>query len=208
MRYSSVLLVSSALVLSGCVAAVAGIAGTTGYTAAQERTMGNAVDDASIQTQIKTKYFHEHVDHLFNDINTDVYEGRVLLKGRVLHPDHRVEAVRIAWSVEGVKEVISEIEVEGQPLSIKRLAQDEWLTAQINGKLLITKGIASINYNVDTVNGVVYLIGVAASRDELDKVLDITRRVEGVDRVVSHVRIRHDPLRNVPENGVAQPAAK
>ena len=43
---------------------------------------------------------------------------------------------------------------------------------------------------INTENGSVYLIGMARTPQELQRVTDIARRVRGVDRVVSYVEIR------------------
>ena len=47
----------------------------------------------------------------FTKLNLTVNQGRVLITGIVQNPDDRVEAVRLAWQVEGVTQVINEIRV-------------------------------------------------------------------------------------------------
>jgi osmotically-inducible protein OsmY len=43
------------LPLGGCVVAAVGTAGAVGLTAAQDKTMGQALDDANVSNQIKAK---------------------------------------------------------------------------------------------------------------------------------------------------------
>ncbi len=50
-----------------------------------------------------------------------------------------------------------------------------------------------MNYSIETVNGVVYLIGVAQSQEELDRVINHARQISYVRRIVSHVRIKGAP---------------
>jgi len=57
----------------------------------------------------------------------------------------------------------------------KRFASDAWISTQIESKLLFTKDIKSVNYSVETIDGVVYLMGIAQDREELDAVTQIAK---------------------------------
>ncbi len=188
----SILLV---LGLSACGATIGAGAGVAGYTAAQERTVGNAVDDTTITAKINSLYVQEDVNNLFNRVDVQVYEGRVLLTGRVHEPEHRKQAAQKAWQVSGVKEVINEIEVSKEVISPKIVAQDSWITTQVKAKLLADKQVRSINYNIDTVAGVVYIIGIAQDEAEMRQAMEVARHVKGVKKVVNHVRLKDSPLR-------------
>ena len=59
---------------------------------------------------IKAKFLGHGCRHAHQG-RVEVHEGRVLLAGQVEHPAMRVEAVRLAWQVDGVREVIDEIQV-------------------------------------------------------------------------------------------------
>ena len=48
------------------------------------------------------------------------------------------------------------------------------------------KYIQSINYSIETVHGAVYLMGVAQSQEELDRVIKLARRIKGVSEVISY----------------------
>ena len=48
--------------------------------------------------------------------------------------------------------------------------------------------VSSINYSIDTVQGTVYLMGFAQNREELNRVIEISRTVKGVNGVVSYVK--------------------
>src|SRR5205085_4380628 len=94
----------------GCVwIAASGV--TAGVSAArQERTIGNAIDDVRIKTELDAKLVGESAG-LFLRASTTVVEGRVLLAGRVKTPEDRLTATRIAWSIEGVRKVDNDMEV-------------------------------------------------------------------------------------------------
>ena len=155
---------------------------------AQERSAGEAVDDFTIQTNLEAKLLNESFG-LFRKVDTEVVQGRVLLTGRVETPDARTEAGRLAWSVAHVKEVINEIEVN-QHARIGTWANDQRISQQLRAKLLTDGEVAIINYNVETVNGTVYLLGIAQNEQELERVALHARTIPGVRKVVSHVRLK------------------
>lgn len=178
--------------LSGCVGLAVGAGATAGTAAMQERGLGGAIDDTVIHAKITETYYSNDVR--FRLIAAKVHEGRVLLTGTVPKPDDRIEAVRYAWKVDGVKTVINEILVEDDS-SILDLARDKWVSAQLRLKITFDGKIKAINYAIDTVNGTVYLMGVAQNETELDLVRNHARNLEYVRRVVSHVRFK-DPKTN------------
>lgn len=184
------------LSLNGCleVALVSAVGG--GVVAAQERSVGDAIDDAGIHAQITNEFLQNDVEHLFADVHIEVDEGRVLLTGDTVKPEAAAEATRLAWKVKGVKEVINEIQVVDEE-NWPTMAKDIWIEKQIEGRLLITRDIHSINYDVEVVNGIAYLMGIARSETELGYVIEIARRTRGVKQVVNHVRLRNDPRREI-----------
>ena len=60
--------------------------------------------------QIANKFLGAE-ENLFLNIDTTVIEGRVLLTGIVKMQETRIDAVRKVWEVEGVNEVINEIQI-------------------------------------------------------------------------------------------------
>ncbi len=183
------LLALAGIALSGCTTAMVGGGAAVGVAAAQERSVGTAVDDTVIYTDLTARLFAKDVD-LFSAVGVEVVEGRVLLTGSVRRPEDRVEAVRLAWQVDGVREVINEIQVTDTS-SLANYARDSWISAQLKSKLLLDKKIESLNYNVETVNGVVYMIGIAQSEEELRRATNHARTIPHVREVVSHVRIKN-----------------
>ena len=187
-----VALVASALVLGACQSLLLGGAAVVGVAAVQERSVGAALDDATIQLLINQKLL-ETDEVLFLRVGIEVLEKRVLLTGSVTTPDNRVEAVRAAWQVDGVREVLNEIQIaERDALSY---LNDARITAQLRFQMLTDAEVADVNYSVDTVNGTVYLMGIAVDQAELDRVSDYARAISGVENVISHVRLSDDPRR-------------
>ena len=178
----------SLLALTACAApGILAGAATAGLTVAQERSIGTVIDDTAIELQIQ-HYLLQASDGLFIRVGIEVHEGRVLLTGVVPAPDDRVEAVRQAWQVNGVLEVINEVQVSDRA-GITDYLRDVKITSQLRFKMLRDRDISDVNYTVETVNGIVYLMGIARSRPELDKVTTHARNIAGVQKVISHVRL-------------------
>ena len=180
--------------LSGCIPVLLAGGTETAVVAAQERSAGNAVDDAAILLKIKNAYAQKDFDDLLANVEIKVVEGRVLLTGNVEKPDSQIDAVKLAWQVNGVKEVMNEITINDQS-GLGNYARDVWISTQIKSKLLITKHIRSINYSIITVNQAVYVMGIAQDQAELDRATAVASTVDYVKRVVSYVRLKDDPRR-------------
>ena len=177
--------------LQGCAETVVGGAAVVGVSIAQERSVGAALDDTVTHASISRYMFEKDIE-LYRKVGIEVVEGRVLLTGSVANPADRDEAVRLTWQAGGVKEVVNEIQVTNQG-GVIDYARDTWITTQLKTKLLLDKHIRDINYNVETVNGIVYMIGIAQDQAELERVTNHARTIRYVRKVVSHVRLKDAP---------------
>jgi len=190
------------LALAACTPAgvVVGGAASAGVAASEERGIKGAADDAVIRVKINEAWVKEDLD-TFNRLNLQIYEGRVLVSGRVPDQAQADKAVQAAWQPDGVREVINEIEIsEGGGLN--DFANDTLINARLDADLLFDGDVDSINYSTRAVAGTVYLLGVAQDRAELDRVFRIARDVPNVKRVISHVIMKDDPRRIAnPGNG-------
>ena len=57
---------------------------------------------------------------------------------------------------------------------------------------LLNENVNSLNYSIETVNKLVYIIGIARSEDERDLVINIAREVYGVEEVIDYISIKTD----------------
>jgi osmotically-inducible protein OsmY len=183
--------------LYSCVPVVVGTAAVSkaGIVATEDRTAGVVLDDATIWTSIKKGFIEKGFHELFTKIKVQVLEGRVLMTGEVDSSENIREAIDIAWSRRGVKEVLSELKVAKNPknkIDYEQYTIDSWITGRIKSKMLLDSEIKSVNYSVVTDDNIVYIFGIAISNEELEKVCAIAAKVRGVDRVVSHVRVKGD----------------
>jgi osmotically-inducible protein OsmY len=183
--------------LGGCGPALLGAgAATVGVAAAQERGAKGALSDVETQVAINNALLNHSTD-LFANVNTAVSEGRVLLTGSVANPQDSVDATRLAWTAPGVVEVINELTVDSMR-GFQGFASDRWIATQLRTRLVGDAKIASRNYNIEIYDGVVHLIGVALSPDELRRATWHASMTPGVREVVSHVVLVDDVRRPDP----------
>lgn len=184
---AGVFTLSLTLACGGCVVPVLGLAGTTAVKATEDRGIGGAVSDLKIQAQINDLWLKRDIE-MFSLINLSIDQGRVLLTGRAAKPEQRMEAVRLCWLADGVTEVINEITLDKES-TMGDTAHDKWISAKLRAALVLDQDIHNTNYNIDVVNDIVYLLGVAHSQEELDRVIGHAKAIAYVQGVVSHVRV-------------------
>ena len=190
------LALSLAFPLGGCVVAAVGTAGAVGLTAAQDKTFGEALDDATVSNEIKARLLSENSGK-FGEVDVEVANGLVLLSGRVNEPEDRVRAEGIAWSVKLTQDVANEIKIEPPGGFVANLS-DEIITGRVRARLIGSRTVKSVNFNIETYDGVVYLMGTARTAKELKQAAEEASIVAGVKQVVSYVRIR-EPQPHPPE---------
>ena len=176
-------------ILSCSPACILASGGATGMVVAEgDRSFGSVVDDATIKINIAAKFINSD-DNLFVDVSTSVLEGRVLLTGLVDNQEIRIDAVRRVWEVEGVNEVVNEIQI-GNRSSLKEYAQDVWITAQVRGLAAKTIGLRAIAYNFETIQGKVYIVGITSRPEQLEAIIDVAKTVKGVTEIVNYVIVK------------------
>lgn len=192
MTFKNTALLSLALcafMLQGCTALgiATGAGAVVGVSAAKDGGISQSAKDFWISTQISEAWFQYDVK-TFSKLDLTVKKGRVLVTGIVQDPAHRVEAIRLAWQPQGVDQVINEIRV-AESGGVKSFLTDKWITTQIRTKITLDKEVQSINYTIDTVQGTVYLMGVAHSQAETNRIIEIARTISNVQQVISYIRL-------------------
>lgn len=166
-----------------CLALIAGCASS--------RTLGGSINEIGAGTELKAMLFADR-GHDYSDVDLTIYEGRLMLTGTMRSEEGREQLVENAWKADGVKQVIDEIFV-GERTSLGQGLEDTRVDQTIRARYLTAGNIRSANYKIAVSDGVVYLIGVARDKEELDEALEKARSVSGVKAVVSHVVYRTPP---------------
>ncbi len=189
--FFSFFVISFLLVFYGCspTGMLATGGGTAMVVAEGDRSLGAVVDDATIKVNISARFLNAG-NNIFIDVETTVLEGRVLLTGLVENQEVRIEAVRLVWEVDGVKEVINEIEV-GNRETIKDYANDLWINTQARAVAAKTIGLRSVGYNFETIKGKIYIAGITSRPEQVDDLIIALKTIKGVKEIINYVIIKN-----------------
>ncbi|KDN10563.1 MULTISPECIES: division/outer membrane stress-associated lipid-binding lipoprotein [unclassified Gilliamella] len=178
-----VMLISCALTLQGCVAAVIGIgAGATAKVATDPRTAGTQVDDTTLSSRMSMKIKNNGPFFIGSRIVTSAYGGNILLTGQA-NNEQVEKAESLAYQVEGVKKVYNQIRI-GEPVGAGTITNDTWITTQVKSQLVLDAKTKARKIKVVTENGEVFLIGIVTS-EEGKVAAEIASKVRGVKKVIT-----------------------
>lgn len=189
--------------LTNCSTVVATGSAATNAVTLQDRSFGSTINDANIYGEITEKLLALDSKEAYTGVAVEVFEGRVLMMGELTSKYNLDNVLRIAWSVNGVREVINEIQLVegGRSQGVISYTSDALVTSQAKTRLVAERGIPSANYKIETINGIVYVIGAAQSEQELQKALYVISLASGARKVVSHVQVRpvYNPKGELPK---------
>lgn len=189
----------AAIFLTSCAETIVISTGATALVVMRDKSAKDTGQDVVIAAKMTTEFVKNGLKNPGNSVDIMANEGRVLLTGIVRDADKKKLASDIAWQIQNVKEVIDEVQLrEGEslrPRDFSKSLVDYFITSEIEARLLFAKNLASINYKITTVDKVVYLIGVAQSKEENQKVLNIAAKTSGVKKVINHVILADDQRR-------------
>jgi len=174
-------LAGTSALMQGCVPLlVGGAAATTGIVVVDRRTVGQQVEDKTIEIKVASSIRTKFGDSV--RVNTTSYEGVVLVTGDSLGNDRKAEITEIARKTQNVKSVSNQVNVVKETASFGELSNDTWITSKVMTTLATTNEIPSRTIIVVTDRSVVYLMGLVTQR-EGDLAAAATAQVSGVKRV-------------------------
>lgn len=175
------LLILGTAQLSACAVATAGIA------KGDERNFVRSLNDVNSGRAITARLKRAH-DYNMSGVDVEVSEGVVLLSGNVPTKEDRIEAARIAWSARNIIQVGNEIMIKDKQAFIRN-TKDGLLEKSVRARLAADKYVKGRNFNIETHDGIVYLLGVARDQRELERAARIASLTRGTVEVVSYVRL-------------------
>jgi osmotically-inducible protein OsmY len=166
-------------VLTGCVAAVVGGAGTAAVIGEDRRTVGTVTEDQGIElkaeSRIRDKYPDAH-------INLTSFSRMVLITGEAPNAAAKDEIGKIVRAVENVRGIYNEAAIGG-PSALSARTNDSFITSKVKARFVDQRKFNAIHVKVVTEASVVYLLGLV-KRKEADDAVEIARTTSGVQRVV------------------------
>lgn len=160
---------------------------TVGNALFSEKGFYKTIDDSLIYTKIKAGILPLGLNTI-SDIGIHVYNGRVLLVGRIESSQQRLEIVQRAWEEDNVKEVINEIDIGGN-YSFKEKSNDFYLQTKINASLLLATKVVSNNYSIQVYRKNIYVIGSSRSLDEKIEIEEFLQSFDECDRIFNFIGV-------------------
>jgi hyperosmotically inducible periplasmic protein len=175
---------------TGVVALLALLLGA-GCTAMGEKSAGEVIDDSTVTAKVKAALTDDETTKA-RDIKVETYKGVVQLAGFVDTNAEKSRATDVARSVNGVKEVRNDIEVQTQVAerSAGDVVDDGVITAKVKAALIDDPVTKAGQINVDTKGGVVQLQGFVDNNEEKMRATEVASGVSGVQSVRNDLELK------------------
>jgi len=178
------------LIFQSCAPLIGAIGIASVGSASKEKGIGTSFSDTLIHTKISNKIF-KYNPAIIAETKVFVNDGAVLITGKVKTPDDKIELTKIIWKIKYVKEVNNETQVT-DVTSIKNIARDIASIAEIRARILTDKRINSLNFSIDVINDKAYIVGIAASKEEMKLVMDQASSARFISEVYNYIIITND----------------
>lgn len=175
-----VLTAVAAVTLSACAPIILGGAAVGAMVAVDRRTSGAQVEDEAIELRGASRLRDAFGDRAH--INITSYNRQVLLTGEVANEQAKQQAEQVVSRVENVKGIVNELAVM-PPTSLMQRSSDTLVTGKVKASIVDDSSLSVSAFKVVTERGTVYLMGRVTQR-EADRVTQLARHVDGVQRVV------------------------
>ena len=170
------------LTLNGCIGVSSqGVLGTGVNIFLDPRTLGTQIDDSIMQKSFLIKVSQIDKKYVLS-VSSKVVDGHIYLTGTVDSVDEKILLTKIAWKTEGARSVKNNIKVKDK-FSLKNSAKDLLITSQLKVALLSNKQVSMANYQINTVNQIIFIFGIAKSESERREVINEAKIIQDVKNV-------------------------
>jgi osmotically-inducible protein OsmY len=159
--------------------------------------LGERTSDAGITARVQSKFFLDDAVKARN-IDVDTLQGVVTLSGDVQTEAEHQQALAIARSVNGVRDVTDKLRVSSSPSgtspagtasSAAGAIDDTWVTTKIQSKFFLDDLVKGRRVDVTTQSGVVTLSGEVQSNEAKQRAEALARQTEGVTKVQNQLTV-------------------
>jgi len=174
------LAVASLASLQGCIALLGAGAVAGGLSLNDRRTGGTQIEDQAIEMKSGGRLRDAIGDK--GHVNVTSYNRIVLVSGEVPSDADKTAAEKAVRDIEGVSNVVNELEV-GANSTISTRSSDTVITTRVKSALIDAKDVQASAIKVITERGNVYLMGRVTER-EATRAAEIARAQPSVLKVV------------------------
>ncbi len=188
------ILVLTLLTLSCVGTSSVGIFGSGVSVAYDPRTVGMQIDDSIMQKNLIGRLTLTDKKYIIS-ISAKVLDGNIYLSGKVDEPEEKLKIIKMAWETKGARSVQSTVTIKGNS-NFKSTAKDILITSQLRTALIFNKLTKATNYTIDTINGKIYIFGIAMTKKEKEKVISEADQIHGVKDVIPSIYLVEELSRN------------
>ena len=170
------------LTVSSCIGVSSqGVLGTGVNVYLDPRTLGTQIDDSIMQKSFLIRVSQIDKKYVLS-VSSKVVDGHIYLTGTVDSVDEKILLTKIAWKTEGARSVKNNIKVKDK-FSLKNSAKDLLITSQLKVALLSNKQVSMANYQINTVNQIIFIFGIAKSESEKREVINEAKIIPDVKNI-------------------------
>ena len=170
------------MTLSGCIGVSSqGVLGTGVNIFLDPRTLGTQIDDSIMQKSFLIRVSQIDKKYVLS-VSSKVVDGHIYLTGTVDSVDEKILLTKIAWKTEGARSVKNNVKVKDK-FSLQNSAKDLLITSQLKVALLSNKQVSMSNYQINTVNQIIFIFGIAKSESEKKEVINEAKIIQDVKNI-------------------------
>jgi len=170
------------LTLNGCIGVSSqGVLGTGVNVYLDPRTLGTQIDDSIMQKSFLIRVSQIDKKYILS-VSSKVVDGHIYLTGTVNSVNEKILLTKIGWKTEGARSVKNNIKVKDK-FSLKNSAKDLLITSQLKVALLSNKQVSMANYQINTVNQIIFIFGIAKSESEKREVINEAKIIQDVKNI-------------------------
>lgn len=152
-------------------------------------TVGTVIDDSVITASVKSALLADPDVKSF-DLKVETRKGEVQLSGFVDNPLQIDRAISVARGVSGVTAIDNKMNLKGAATTVGNKIDDGIVTARVKAALLADANVKSLDIAVVTRNGEVQLSGFVDNQSQIERVLEVTRGIEGASSVSNEMSLK------------------
>ena len=172
--------------LSSCVgSSTSGVFGSGVSVALDPRTLGTQIDDSIMQKNLQARLALTEKKYLLK-LSVKVLDGRIFLGGKVDEPEEKLKITKMAWETNGARSVRNNIAIK-EKFSFKNTAKDVLITSQLRTALILNKTVKAANFNIETINQITYVFGIAYTEDEKKEIIQEAKQIVDLKEIVTSI---------------------
>lgn len=160
---------------------------TSCYIFAQDRSINHFISDNIIANIIKINLLNKSS---YKNISVNVFEGRVLLTGKVTTLELKNNLTSLLWYTYGIKELLNDIVIDDSDFKFynkNHTFLDAWIILKLKIKILLTRNTKIANYKIIVKNQIIYLLGIYVDKNELNDIINCARSIKNIVKIKNYI---------------------